>query len=142
MVMTDTNSTPRPDRFPPAFAALPANRLDAFIDRENKPVLDGLPWLRQAQLIQGRDVKTGNVFLLHGLALLQRIARTRRRENVVILAIELDQESDDLERATAMVAMVKGRSEYGPLPEGGFEVTERRADGSLHSYMVPAGAAA
>lgn len=75
---------------------------------------DVLQTLREAEVIVGRDVMTGNEFILFGRTAIQQIASGSAPEGVPVLCIALDQgpESDDLDRITGLISAIKGRHDY------------------------------
>ena len=68
--------------------------------------------LRKAQLIFGVDVMTRNRFLVYGRPDLERIVSTGQKMEMVMAAVELDEETDELEKLLALVQVVKGRHDY------------------------------
>ena len=93
----------------------PTFPLSAFI----QPIVPGgevlnreaLPILLEANIVIGRDVMTRNEFVLFGRDTLRKIAK---REDVDgrLLVIELDQETDELEMAIALMKTQKGSHDY------------------------------
>jgi hypothetical protein len=110
-VETNTHSHPDDDQRPVPIAAF----FDSSGVRPNKSP-DYRPRLAAAQIILGVDRTSGNEFLLYGRELLERIARGTEAVPAAVLRIEMDQETDDLERATALVELVKGRHDYRSSP--------------------------
>ena len=64
--------------------------------------------LRQADVILGVDVMTRREFLLYGRETLEEIAETGQPETIGIVRVELDQETGELEKLTALVEELKG----------------------------------
>lgn len=101
---------------------IPVNALFSADDaRLNPEQADEIrSWLHEADLIFGTDVMSGHEFIVYGRDLVQRIAQgTPPGEDVRILNIAVDQEeeSDDLERLIALVVTVKGRHDYIAIGE-------------------------
>ena len=65
-----------------------------------------------AEIIFGIDVMSQRRFLLYGAKTLERIAQTGSAEMLPVIAIELDQETEELEMAVALVRTVKGSDDY------------------------------
>lgn len=76
----------------------------------------GVDWalLRQAHLIVGHDWMSQRDFILYGRELLDEIARTTVSRKVAVFRLGLDQETEELEQAVALVKKVKGRCDYIP----------------------------
>jgi hypothetical protein len=68
--------------------------------------------LKDAEVIFGVDVMTRDQFLLYGRPTLKRISEGGESRSVKVMRIELDQDSDDLERILALMEVVKGRHDY------------------------------
>lgn len=68
--------------------------------------------INEADLIFGVDVMTRNQFLLYGRNLLQQIVESEISEPCHVIAIELDQETDELEKIIALVEVIKGSCDY------------------------------
>jgi hypothetical protein len=73
---------------------------------------DVLGTLDMSQLIVGIDIMTGHEFLLYGRQVLDSIEKTGVKIPLRVLKIELDQDSQELEKATALVHLTKGRCDY------------------------------
>lgn len=76
--------------------------------------------LLDAEVILGRDVMSGDEFILFGRETVLRIASGSEPEGARTLRIELDRGdlangSEDLARAIALVEAVKGSHDYLPL---------------------------
>jgi hypothetical protein len=78
---------------------------------------DPVDLVNAAEVILGVNIKDEREFLLYGREHLDRIVDSGEAERLNVLRIELDQESDDLERAIALMQTVKGKHDY----EGGEE---------------------
>ena len=57
----------------------------------------------EAEVIFGIDIMSGNEFLLYGKDTLQAIVKSGEARQVKFLAIGLDQETDELEKACALM---------------------------------------
>ena len=68
--------------------------------------------LASAHLIIGVDVMSRHEFLLYGRNILRKIERTGKKPKLIVLRIELDQDTDELEKAIAMVQITRGRHDY------------------------------
>jgi hypothetical protein len=103
--------------------AIPINALfDASGSRPNEAAhFDVRQTLQAADVIVGRDVMTGDEFILYGRDTVQRIARGEEPEGAGVIVISLDQDgkSDDLERIIMLVEGIKGRHDYKPRKQGG-----------------------
>jgi hypothetical protein len=84
---------------------------------------DGLPWrpleslreaepVRNAAVILGRDVDTGEVFLLYGRHTLEKVLSTGQTAHLPALGLDIDRDAADLQIARELVARVKGRCDY------------------------------
>ncbi len=60
-------------------------------------------------VIIAQDVGTGAKVVVFGRELLEDIARTKVRHAVKVLIVEVNFESDDLERLNTLIDFVKGR---------------------------------
>jgi hypothetical protein len=96
----------------PGVEPIPIDALFASDGISPNPELDAAKMLSEAQVIIGRDVMTGHEFLLFGRDRLARIARTGVEQAAVVLKIELDQETDELEKLIALVEFIKGKHDY------------------------------
>jgi hypothetical protein len=67
--------------------------------------------LRQADVILGVDVMSRREFLLYGRETLEQIAETGQPETIGIVRVELDQESEELEKIAALWEELKGPPE-------------------------------
>jgi hypothetical protein len=76
------------------------------------PELDPRPALAAVEVILGVDVMTGREFLVYGRDALERIVRSRRPTPMRMLKVELDQETNELERLLALVRLTKGHDDY------------------------------
>jgi hypothetical protein len=65
-----------------------------------------------ANVVIGRDRKSGNEFLVYGRERFYRFDDASEDADRFTAIIELDQETDDLERLLALVEVLKGRHEY------------------------------
>jgi hypothetical protein len=75
--------------------------------------------LHVASVIIGRDVMTRDEFILCGRETIERIARGEDVEESATLCIELDLEADseELERITVLIEKIKGRHDYRSIEE-------------------------
>jgi hypothetical protein len=97
-------------------AMRPVYPLAAFIqpfDSLDKIDLNGamLPILLGADVVYGRDVMTGNEFLVFGRDALEQ-TRAGKPDILRTLAIEIDQATDELEMLIALMRVQKGRDDY------------------------------
>ena len=89
--------------------------IDALFDESGTgPNLsaDPRPELHAADLIFGVDRMSGRKFLVYGADALRNVIKTGESESFYVLRIELDQETDDLERLIALMEVVKGKHDY------------------------------
>lgn len=70
--------------------------------------------LNTAKVILGRDVMTGREFILFGRDTVERVASGQEPEGAELLVISLDDDerSNDLERIIGLVETIKGRHDY------------------------------
>lgn len=92
--------------------AIPINALFAADGSRPNPNLDTRQALAAADVILGIDVMSKREFVLYGKKTLEKIARGKVGQSVSVFRIELDEDSDDLERAVALVEVVKGCCDY------------------------------
>jgi hypothetical protein len=88
-----------------------------------REVAEGLPWraledvqaddVRHAGLVLGRDVDSGEVFLLYGKHALQAVLRSGESASLPAIGIEIDRDTAELEIACKAVYSIKGRCDYG-----------------------------
>ncbi|MBI2808701.1 MAG: hypothetical protein HYX68_27245 [Planctomycetes bacterium] len=71
--------------------------------------------INSADVILGVSREDGHEFLMYGKEVLARIARTGMEESANVLRVEMDQETDDLERLAGLITMLKGRHDYGGI---------------------------
>jgi len=76
------------------------------------PDIDANGLMSEADVIFGVDVMTCNRFLVYGRDALKRIARIGLSEDLAVVVIELDQESEELEKLIALVEVLKGKHDY------------------------------
>jgi hypothetical protein len=103
---------PGPDRVP----------IDAFFDNSGVGAnldadFDPTDLVNAADIIIGVSRADGHEFLMYGRDVVERIAASRQPEQVSILRIEMDQETDDLERLCALLRLLKGRDDYRSFSE-------------------------
>jgi hypothetical protein len=79
--------------------------------------------LQAADVIIGRDVMTGHEFILFGRDTVERIASGDEPDGagVIVIALDRDAKSDDLERIVMLVEGLKGRHDYKPWKSGEVE---------------------
>ena len=65
--------------------------------------------LAGAAVIIAQDSAAGRKAVVYGRELLEDIARAKARHAVKVLIVEVDFESDDLERLATLIDFVKGR---------------------------------
>jgi hypothetical protein len=68
--------------------------------------------MNEAELIFGIDIMSSREFLIYGRDLLHEIANSGATRNVSVVAVELDQDSDELETLIALVQVLKGKDDY------------------------------
>jgi len=70
--------------------------------------------LNTAKVILGRDVMTGREFILFGRDTVERVASGEEPEGAELLVVALDDDerSNDLQRILALVETIKGRHDY------------------------------
>lgn len=90
--------------------------IDALFGDGNGPneaaTFDVRECVRSADIIFGEDVATGNRFLAYGRDALQRIIGTGAAEECRTLTVEVDQETDELEKLLGVVVALRGRHDY------------------------------
>lgn len=98
------NGMPGPDRVP--IAAL-------FGADDNSPNLDSdydpRDLIDECDVIVAVDVDTNSRHVVYGRAILERIATTGQSEPARSLIVEIDDDTDELERIAALVLVMKGR---------------------------------
>lgn len=67
-----------------------------------------------ADVVLAQDVMTGRQALVYGRSVLGAIAAGGQAAEVAVLAVELDMDTDELERLVALVRVVKGHDDYQP----------------------------
>ena len=88
--------------------------IDALFDEASGPNerCDPRILFTQAQIIWGRDVMTRHQFLVYGRKAIQRVASSGKIQPLPAVMIEIDQETDELEKLLALVQVVKGKHDY------------------------------
>lgn len=66
-----------------------------------------------ADVVLAQDVMSGHQALVYGRSVLKRIAAGEAID-VEVLAVELDMDTDELERLIALVRVLKGHDDYQP----------------------------
>jgi hypothetical protein len=67
-----------------------------------------------ADVVLAQDVMTGRQSLIYGRKLLEMIVASGKGEEAEFLAVELDLDTDELERLIALVRVIKGHDDYQP----------------------------
>lgn len=67
-----------------------------------------------ADVVLAQDVMTGRQALVYGRSVLEAIAASRQADELAVLVVELDMDTDELERLIALVRVVKGHDDYQP----------------------------
>ncbi len=86
--------------------------IDALFDESGTgPNLsaDPRPLLNSADVVFGVDRMSGRRFLVYGVDALRHVIQTDKPRRFQVVRIELDQETDDLERLLALMEVVKGK---------------------------------
>jgi len=65
-----------------------------------------------ADVVLAQDVMTGRQALVYGRKVLEAIAAGRQADALAVLAVELDMDTDELERLVALVRVIKGHDDY------------------------------
>jgi hypothetical protein len=89
--------------------------IDALFDESGRgPNLsaDPRPLLKAADVVFGVDRMSGRQFLVYGADSLRRVIQTGKAGEFLVMRIELDQETDDLERLLALMIVLKGKHDY------------------------------
>lgn len=73
---------------------------------------DPRPLLNEADIVFGVDRMSGREFLVYGADALRHVIDTGKSMSLYLLFIELDHETDDLERLLALMEVVKGKHDY------------------------------
>jgi hypothetical protein len=73
---------------------------------------DPRPLLNAADVVFGVDRMSGRQFLVYGADALRDVIQTGKARRLHVMRIELDQETDDLERLLALMEVVNGRHDY------------------------------
>jgi hypothetical protein len=68
--------------------------------------------INAADVIIGVSRADGHEFLMYGKDALERAARTGQEEPGNVLRVEMDQETDDLERLVVLIEILKGHCDY------------------------------
>jgi hypothetical protein len=89
--------------------------IDALFDESGAgPNLssDPRPLLNAAGVVFGVDRMSGRRFLVYGVDALRHVIQTGESSRFLVVRIELDQETDDLEQLLALMEVVKGKLDY------------------------------
>lgn len=76
------------------------------------PDADPRQELHDADVILGVDVMSERQFFMYGREALAEIMRTRKGRPLRVARIAIDQETDELEKLSALVRVIKGRCDY------------------------------
>jgi hypothetical protein len=68
--------------------------------------------MTNAEVVVAVDVMSGRESLLFGRRILERVVAGSLDRDPVVLKVELDMETDDLERMTALTRVMKGHDDY------------------------------
>lgn len=68
--------------------------------------------LDEAEVIFGVDVMSQREFLLYGKELLQEIAKGDFSRPTHVIKIEVDEDTEELEKLIALIKVVKGKVDY------------------------------
>jgi hypothetical protein len=68
--------------------------------------------MADAEVVVAVDVMSGNESLMYGRRILERVVAGTLDRDPEVLKVELDMETDDLERLAALVQVTKGFHEY------------------------------
>jgi len=87
--------------------------LEAFFgeDMRINPVTAGL--VQEADLIIGVDIMTRQEYVIYGKATLKRIAETGQAEDLRILYVAIDAQTEDLDKLCGLVMALRGRFDFG-----------------------------
>lgn len=73
--------------------------------------------IRDAEIVIGYDTMSQHQFLAFGHDAMQRIATPGEAEQLCVLVVEIDQETDELEMLLAKVQAAKGQHDYVGVAE-------------------------
>jgi hypothetical protein len=87
--------------------------IDAFFSKDAviNPVTKQL--VLDADLIIGLDTTTGQEYVVYGKAALKRISTSGQPEDIRLLHVAIDAQTDDLDRLCGLVMALRGRFDYG-----------------------------
>jgi hypothetical protein len=89
--------------------------IDALFDESGTaPNLSADPrlLLNAADVVFGVDRMSGRQFLVYDADALRHVIQTGKSSRFLVVRIELDQETDDLERLLALMIVVRGKHDY------------------------------
>lgn len=88
--------------------------IDALFQERDGPKLGIRPWevIENAEVVIGRDIANHNEFLIYGRKFLENVAGGDGRGKVRVVGVELDRETQQLEKLIAVVKAVKGSHDY------------------------------
>jgi hypothetical protein len=72
--------------------------------------------IRQAEIVIGRDEKTGNEFLLFGRSTARAVIASGKSMRVMAMLVPILQHTTELEALSAAVRIAKGYDEYEAAP--------------------------
>jgi hypothetical protein len=76
------------------------------------PDIDPRGIIDRADVIFGIDLMTGNEFLVYGRDLLKKIDDREAAPTIAVVAVELDQDTNEALILLALCVIVKGRHDY------------------------------
>jgi formate dehydrogenase maturation protein FdhE len=93
---------------------------DLFDDDADTPrrelTVDPFLALQRAEVIDAIDTQNGEHAILFGRRLLEKIITTGKGRRAVVLEVEINWETDELERLIELAALVKGRCDLEVTP--------------------------
>jgi hypothetical protein len=87
--------------------------LEAFFGENDQVNPAARDLIVQADLVIGVDIMTGQEYVVYGKATLKRISESGQAEDVRILRIALDAQTEDLDKLCGLVMLLRGRFDYG-----------------------------
>ena len=91
---------------------IPLEALFAADSFDPNPECDPREMLHVADVVLGVDVMSQREFLVFGKKALERIVTTGVTEELAVVKIGVDQETDELEKLLALMTVVKGNHDY------------------------------
>ena len=80
-------------------------------DMEINPTTKGL--VLAADLIIGVDATSQQEYVVYGKAALKRIAETGQAEDLHVLRVAIDDQTEDLDKLCGLIMALKGRYDFG-----------------------------